>query len=166
MNRQTIGYALVFVFGLMAALQTVLAIRYNLFFLLIAGLFAASAYLIWYHVSGLMERRVRQGAATGGQTGSRGGFGAGPREQRFREARRGPSGNAGGTDWTRRAPTSTEGPTPREAYRILDLGTDADDAEIREAYREKVKSVHPDTADGDEEEFKRVTNAYERLTEQ
>ncbi|MFC7114351.1 hypothetical protein ACFQH2_04375 [Natronoarchaeum sp. GCM10025703] len=67
MNRQTIGYALVFVFGLMAALQTALAIRYNLFFLLIAGLFALSAYLIWYHVSGLMERRVRQGAATGGK---------------------------------------------------------------------------------------------------
>ncbi|MFC7114352.1 DnaJ domain-containing protein [Natronoarchaeum sp. GCM10025703] len=37
---------------------------------------------------------------------------------------------------------------------------------MRKAYREKVKSVHPDTADGDEEEFKRVTNAYERLTEQ
>lgn len=164
MNRQTIGYALVLVFGVMAALQTVLAIRYNLFFLLVAGLFGASAYLIWYHVSGRMERHVRQ---TGGRTTrSRGGFGAGPRQQRFRGARRRARGGRGGSTRTRGAPSATEGPTQDEAYRILELPIDADDGEVREAYREKVKSVHPDTPDGDEEEFKRVTSAYERLAEQ
>ncbi len=165
MNRQTIGYALVFVFGLMAALQAVLAIRFNLFFLLVAGLFGASAYLIWYHVSGRMEQRVRQTATRDPRSTSRGGFGAGPREQRFRDARGGSTRGRRGGDRTRRAPTSTEGPSRREAYRILDIGREADESTVREAYREKVKSVHPDTPDGDEEEFKRVTRAYERLTE-
>jgi len=164
-NRQTIGYALVFVFGLMALLQAVLAIRFNLFFLLVASLFGASAYLIWYHVSGRMEQRVRQEATRDRRTASQGGFGAGPRDQRFRGARRDPTRNRRGGDWSRRAPTSTEEPTRREAYRILDLGRDADRSAVRDAYREKVKSVHPDTANGDEEEFKRVTRAYERLTE-
>ncbi|MCL9813208.1 J domain-containing protein [Natranaeroarchaeum aerophilus] len=165
MNRQTIGYALVFVFGLMAVLQTVLAIRFNLFFLLVAGLFGASAYLIWYHVSGRMEQQVRQEATRNRRTDRRGGFGAGPRERRFRDARRDSTRNQRSGDWSRRAPTSTDEPTRREAYRILDLGRDADRSAVRDAYREKVQSVHPDTADGDEEEFKRVTRAYERLTE-
>jgi curved DNA-binding protein CbpA len=36
---------------------------------------------------------------------------------------------------------------------------------VRAAYRERVKAVHPDTDSGDEEQFKRVNRAYERLTE-
>jgi curved DNA-binding protein CbpA len=52
-----------------------------------------------------------------------------------------------------------------EAYRRLDLDPTADEAAVREAYRERVKEVHPDAADGDEETFKRVTAAYERLTD-
>ena len=47
---------------------------------------------------------------------------------------------------------------------MLDVGTDADEAEIKRAYRERVKAVHPDQAGGDEEAFKRVTEAYECLT--
>jgi curved DNA-binding protein CbpA len=42
---------------------------------------------------------------------------------------------------------------------------DADESAIKRAYRRKVKEVHPDTDGGDEEQFKRVTRAYERLTD-
>jgi curved DNA-binding protein CbpA len=44
------------------------------------------------------------------------------------------------------------------------LDTDADDSEVKQAYRQKVKDVHPDTDGGDEERFKQVNAAYERLT--
>jgi curved DNA-binding protein CbpA len=36
---------------------------------------------------------------------------------------------------------------------------------VRAAYRDRVKEVHPDTDAGDEEAFKSVTAAYERLTD-
>jgi len=52
-----------------------------------------------------------------------------------------------------------------EAYRRLDLGPDADDDRVKAAYRKKVKDVHPDTDGGDEESFKQVKEAYERLSE-
>ncbi|MFT4889130.1 MAG: curved DNA-binding protein CbpA, partial [Halobacteriales archaeon] len=55
------------------------------------------------------------------------------------------------------------GPTEREAYRILDLDPGANEAAIRDAYRRKVKDVHPDADGGDEDEFKRVAEAYETL---
>ena len=42
----------------------------------------------------------------------------------------------------------------------------ADEAAVRSAYRERVKEVHPDRPSGDEDEFKRVNRAYERLTEE
>lgn len=56
-------------------------------------------------------------------------------------------------------------PPDREAYRILGLDPGANEEAIRKAYRRKVKAVHPDAEDGDEEEFKRVTAAYETLRE-
>lgn len=159
------GYALVFVFGAMALLQTALAIRYNLFFLLVAALFGAAAYMIWYHASGRMERNVHRRVAAGERAEPRGGFGAGPREQRFRSARRGPRSPGAQRRRTDRATPSTAGPSPREASRILGVTADADRQQIRDAYREKVKTVHPDTEGGDEEQFKRVTRAYEALTD-
>ncbi|MGG1397624.1 J domain-containing protein [Bacillus salipaludis] len=48
-------------------------------------------------------------------------------------------------------------------YRILDVPYDATFNEIKEAYRKKVKEVHPDTEKGNEEQFKRVKEAYETL---
>jgi curved DNA-binding protein CbpA len=48
---------------------------------------------------------------------------------------------------------------------VLGVAPDADEDEIRRAYRERAKEVHPDAAGGDEEAFKRVTEAYERLVE-
>ena len=54
--------------------------------------------------------------------------------------------------------------TRAEAREILDVGLTADAAEIRAAYRERVKDVHPDNG-GDRAAFMRVTAAYERLSE-
>lgn len=45
------------------------------------------------------------------------------------------------------------------AFRRLDLPTGADAESITDAYREKVKEVHPDQG-GDREEFRRVREAY------
>lgn len=61
--------------------------------------------------------------------------------------------------------TNGSGPSQREAYRVLDLDPGANEEEIRDAYRRKVKDVHPDAEDGDEDEFKRATAAYETLRE-
>lgn len=51
-----------------------------------------------------------------------------------------------------------------EARSILDVSSDADQAAVRDAYRRRIKEVHPDQG-GEEEEFRRVTAAYERLRE-
>ena len=59
---------------------------------------------------------------------------------------------------------SPSGLSPAEAYRRLDLENGADESEVRQAYRRKVKEVHPDRG-GDEVAFKRVTEAYETLVE-
>jgi len=47
----------------------------------------------------------------------------------------------------------------REAFAELGLARSATEAEVRSAYRDRVKQVHPDHG-GDEEEFKRVREAY------
>ncbi|MEF8841997.1 MAG: J domain-containing protein, partial [Haloarculaceae archaeon] len=57
------------------------------------------------------------------------------------------------------------GPTAAEARRMLGVGDDADESTVRRAYRERAKETHPDTENGDEDEFKRINRAYERLTE-
>jgi curved DNA-binding protein CbpA len=48
---------------------------------------------------------------------------------------------------------------------VLGVGPDADEAAVRRAYRERAKETHPDTDGGEEDEFKRVNRAYERLTD-
>lgn len=83
-------------------------------------------------------------AARSGQAGFRGGPGAG-------SGRAGPAG-VGTTDEMSR----------QRARSILDLDPDANQADVRSAYRRKVKEVHPDRG-GDTESFVRVTDAYERL---
>lgn len=47
-------------------------------------------------------------------------------------------------------------------FDVLDLGSDADEEEIEQAYRERVKQAHPDHG-GSVEEFRAVRNAYEKL---
>jgi hypothetical protein len=164
-----------------AVLEFVLAFVYSPALLAIAVPFGAAAYLIWYQASGRLRERVESGRAGSHRRAEAetGGFGAGPRESfsgrsGFRqraEERRARAGGAqtrgaragGGASGARTVRNS--GPTPAEAYRVLGLDADADSEAVRRAYRQKVKSVHPDRESGDEDEFKRVKEAYEVLNE-
>ena len=53
-------------------------------------------------------------------------------------------------------------PTVRDLYEVLGVSKTASDAEIKKAYRNKARSLHPDQG-GDEEQFKELTAAYEVL---
>ncbi|WP_238392142.1 J domain-containing protein [Halorussus amylolyticus] len=75
---------------------------------------------------------------------------------------RGAGGGGGGGARPPPPPRDT-GPSAAEAYRTLGLDPGADADAVRRAYRERVKSVHPDRDTGDEDEFLRVKEAYERL---
>lgn len=147
-----------------------------------------TSYFMYYHGSGKLARavyrrhEVRQRRAERGRARGRGGFGAGPRSRggprtrAQREARTAGFGSGGGPSAGpgrdrrtgprrgNRAPRATSGPTRAEARRALGVGVSAGDAEIKRAYRERVKEVHPDRG-GDEEAFKQVTAAYDRLSE-
>ena len=132
----------------------------------------------------------RQRARSGQQQESRerGGFGAGPREEwtapregrsvteearrRARQQARARRGRAAGASRGQRrrrqradSPGGESGPTAWEAYEALGVEPGADESAVKRAYRERIKDVHPDAADGDAEEFKRVQAAYDRLTE-
>lgn len=61
--------------------------------------------------------------------------------------------------------SSGGGGVGRGAYGILGVAADASEAEIREAYRSLVRTVHPDIEGGDEEQFKRVSRAYSLLSD-
>ncbi|MFC4988123.1 J domain-containing protein [Saliphagus infecundisoli] len=129
--------------------------------------FGLTSYVMYYHGSGKLARaavrrgeraeRARRRRAAGAGPRDR----AGPRTRADRRARAG-AGRRRGTGSRRRAPAS--GPTAAEARSTLGVGTDAGESEIRSAYRDRVKEVHPDRG-GDEEAFKDVTAAYDRLTE-
>jgi len=71
-------------------------------------------------------------------------------------------GGAGGRAAGRTARTPTAGGRDpvAVAFAELDVATDADAAEVKRAYRERVKETHPDQG-GDEEAFRRVREAYE-----
>jgi len=170
-NRTRFLFGLAAVLAGIATLQFVLAFVYSPALLGVALPFGTAAYLVWYQASGRLRERVEGGRAgryrRRGTETETGGFGAGPRES-FSGRRGGFGGReAGGGRRTRdaaRRQTDT-GPTAAEAYRTLGLDADADEEAVREAYRERVKSVHPDREGGDEEAFKRVNDAYERLRE-
>ena len=151
--------------------------------LAVAVPFALATYFLWYHASGRLRARVRR-QATGASARDRArarqraraaehrraaftGDRTGRRERQHRERqRRGGQRRSGRREGRRardRAPPTDDGPTVREAYATLDLSTDADEAAVKRAYREKAKELHPDAADGDEEAFKELNAAYERL---
>lgn len=50
----------------------------------------------------------------------------------------------------------------KSPYAVLDLARDADDEELKRAYRERVKEAHPDHG-GSVEKFRIVRTAYEQL---
>lgn len=53
-------------------------------------------------------------------------------------------------------------------YKVLDVGHEADAAEIKRAYRKKTLAYHPDKNPGDEEaasKFAEIARAYEILSD-
>lgn len=181
MDRHRLLLGLASVFAGLTVVLTVTALAYSPFFLLLAASFGATTYFLWYHVSGRLRERTRRRVAQGEDRERHAGFGAGAQ----REAARGSRSRQGAGRGARRNGRRTRananananrrrqrggvrersGPSRAEAYRTLGLDADADDAAVRRAYRSKVKEAHPDTESGDEETFKRVNSAYERLTD-
>lgn len=167
----------------MTSLLTVVAVVLgDVLVAFVAAPFAVVTYFFWYQATGRIRESVRARHARGTGANGRGRFGAGRgsgrvaggaggrghrRRQRraseahwrARRARRARAGARGGAE----ARSSRTRPTEAEAYRVLGVEVGADEAAVREAYRERVKDVHPDRG-GDEAAFKRVTDAYERLT--
>lgn len=181
-DRLTKGVAAVF--AVLTAVLTVVGLLTNPAVLFLALMFGLSTYFMYYHLSGKMAadlyERVERRAAQNPDGARRGGFGAGPREEWRppRDGRRARETRRVQQERTRRRRTRTasrnrqrgqpaqpsNGPSPSEAYRRLGLQPNADERAIKQAYREKVKEVHPDTDTGSEAEFKQVKAAYETLT--
>lgn len=161
MDRDRLVLGLAAVFAGLTVVLVVLAFVRQLFLLFLALPFAATTYLMWHHATGRIEARARREARASRATSERrrrrapGGFGA-------NATARGTA--SGGRRAGRRTPPSGDDrPTEREAYETLDLDPGANEDAVRRAYRSKVKEVHPDADGGDEEAFKRVNRAYERL---
>jgi hypothetical protein len=176
-------------FALMTFVLGAVGIAYSPALLVLAVVFGFVTYLLYYQASGRMVDRIYRGverqAATSERGRDRGGFGAGPREEwtppreeQRRRARQRTSRERvreatervrGGRRRQRRQRASAvqqqSGPSLGEASQILGVDPGADESTVKKAYRERIKEVHPDAADGDEEEFKRVQEAYERLTD-
>lgn len=127
-----------------AVLLAVTGVVYNLVLVVFAAPFGVAAYFIWYHATGRLAERVR--ARTARQRA---------RTKSFTSRDDG--------RWRRGTRHQGEERSRREASRILGVEADAGTDAIRRAYRERVKEVHPDADGGSEEEFKRVTAAYEQL---
>jgi hypothetical protein len=68
---------------------------------------------------------------------------------------------------TARLPSGDEDATAAEppAHAVLGVDRDATDAEVRDAYRDRLTDVHPDHG-GSEEQFKRVKNAKEAILDE
>lgn len=188
-DRLTTGLAVVL--GALTVVLTVLALVTSPAILFVAFTFAAATYFVYYHASGRMaaglyQRVERQARVDGGKRRT----GAGPQEEwepprggasareAAAEGRRGRRGGPRGQGQQRRArqqrqrgrrsdraPSASTGLSAREAYQRLGLDPSADQSTVKSAYREKVKEVHPDTEGGNEQSFKRVKEAYERLSD-
>ncbi|GAA0227891.1 J domain-containing protein [Haladaptatus pallidirubidus] len=172
-SRLLLGLSAVFA-GITVSL-TILGFWYNLFLVVFAIPFGVTTAILWYHATGRLHKKVEREAA---YRDSNRGFGSTRTAGRERTRQRTRSQSRARTrarsreqaQWDaregnrRRATVNgSSGPSPAEAYRILGLDVGADDEAVREAYREKVKDVHPDRANGNEEAFKRVNRAYERV---
>lgn len=187
--QQRLVSGLAAAFALMTAILGLGGILYSPALLALAVMFGCVTYLLYYQASGKMLDRIYRGverrAATSPGETSRGGFGAGPREEwtpprqeqrrtrqqtrreRVRQAaqkRRRQARNQQRRQRTANGQPQT-GPTHSEAAQILGVNPGADEGTVKQAYRKRIKEVHPDADGGDEEEFKRVQAAYERLSD-
>lgn len=165
-SRLVLGLAAVFA-GMTVFLVVIAAALRSPAAAFVALPMAGATYFFWYQASGRLHERMREQPA-GAQAEAnrrrtareRGGFGAGPREFGFRGA--GDQRGVGDDTRRRRNPPGA-GPSREEAYRTLGLEPGASEQRVKRAYREAVKDAHPDRG-GSEEEFKQLTQAYERLT--
>ena len=175
MNRDGLLMGIVAVFIGITALMLIAGIVVSPFFLLVAVPFGGAAYLMWYQASGKLAERIRADpagyarSARGG--GGPGGFDAGPFEGRFTRERANRQ-RARGQGRRRRQRARGGGSVGQQtglsksaAADILDVDAGADAETVKSAYREKVKTAHPDAPEGDEDEFKSVKRAYETLGE-
>ena len=170
-NDLIMGIAAVFV-GI-TALMLIVGVVVNPFFLFVALPFGGAAYLMWYQASGKLAERIRANPAGYARStrsdGGPGGFDAGPFEGRFtrervRENRQRARGQRTGSRRGRGAGVGQPTGLPQAAAAgILGVDAGADAETVKTAYREKVKTAHPDAPEGDEEEFKSVKQAYETL---
>jgi hypothetical protein len=177
------------VLGGLTVVLTVLGLVESPAVLFLALMFGAATYFVYYHASGRMADRLyrrveRQARVDGGQRRQ---TGAGPREE-WEPPRDGASARQAGargrqagsrrgqrqrrqqrgrrqSQRTGRAPSAGSELSAAEAYSRLGLDPSADQSAVKSAYRQKVKEVHPDTEEGDEQSFKRVKEAYERLSD-
>ena len=187
MTNRTIVVGLAGAFVGMTALLVIGGIVLHPIALALAVPFGLVSYFLWYHATGRLHDQARRTAEEAGPTerqrarqraraeanrerahraaGTDGGRSASGR----RASGRGPggrfgAGGAGGRDPRDRAPTADR-MTEREAYETLGLDRTADGETVRRRYRERAKRLHPDGQEGDEEEFKRLNEAYEVLKE-
>jgi len=190
-HRERLVTGLAVVFGAMTAALVVVGLLANLAVIAVALVFGVMTYVFWAHASGRLMSRVYRSVEDQAQVGadsrrdrrarSQGGFGAAPREEwtaprdgrtvteeARRQARAGQGGRGRQTrndrGRQRRRVWEPDGPTVQEACDVLGVDPGSDESTVRRAYRERIKEVHPD-ADGDEEAFKRVQRAYDRLTD-
>nr|WP_283102273.1 J domain-containing protein [Haloplanus sp. XH21] len=148
------------VFAGITVVLVVLAFARQLFLLFLALPFGATSYIMWQHATGRLADRARRTTRRTGRTRR-----ASSRERRAPGGFGATAGGTGSRTRERSAGTRDSVLTRREAYETLDLDSDAGEEAVRRAYRAKVKDVHPDADGGDEEAFKRVNRAYERLQE-
>lgn len=154
MTRSRLLLAVAAVLAGATALFVVLGAVFNLVLLAAAVPFGIAAYFLWSHATGRLQARVHR-RFDGAEAGAR-------RRRAARSGQRATVGPDEPTSWT------TEDGASRsmdraEAFATLDLAPGADQRAIRQAYRDRVKAVHPDADGGDEDEFRRVRAAYDRL---
>jgi len=170
-DRDRLVALLAATFGSLALVLGAVAVVFEPLVLVLAIPFGVVGYVMWYQASGRLARRIYAGVedrarVEDGRRARRAGRGRSRNRQRSRGARagrqrRGDGGHAREVDG---APRGADALTEREACDRLGVEPGADGATIRRAYRERVKEVHPDRG-GDEEAFKRVAAAYDRLTD-
>lgn len=147
MTRLLLALGLAVVFGGVAVTMTVAAITTSAFLVFVAIPFVLVSYIMWRQTNDSAASRCRHRVAQSNRA-----------KQSQRETT---------AAWERSQSQASSATQRRvDACRVLNVGLDADTDTIRKAYREKAKQTHPDRETGSEAEFKRVTSAYELLTEE
>ncbi|WP_435074510.1 J domain-containing protein [Halorubrum sp. HHNYT27] len=171
MTNRTIIVGMAATFIALTALLLVAGVVVSPVLLAVAVPFGVVSYFLWYHASGKLRDRVHREAARAGPTQRE----RARRRARTAEHRRAAHRTAGATDGGFGGATTDDRRDPRdrappadgmsepEAYATLGLDRTASQETIRSTYRERAKRLHPDSADGDEEAFKKLNQAYETL---